>query len=165
MWVWNTGRATATLLDRQYAVTDTTIIIPTLAHLTATTDLTGLWAECLSEPVPGTGGAEVGVVAFAEVGVATAGSVDAALTVDADSQADEALLAVTALHAARLGASTAARRMAVAGSGAAAAEGSTAIAAAAASTAVAVDLTAAAVGTLVVDTVAVADTDNRGLTL
>ena len=156
MWVWNTGRATATLLDRQYAATDTTIIIPTPVHPMATMDLTGLWAERLSEPVPGTDGAEVGVAAFAEVGVATAGSVDAALTVDAASRVDVALLAVTALHAARLGASTAARCMAVAGSGAAAAAGSTAVA---------VDLTAAAVGTPVVDTVAVADTDNRGLTL
>ena len=46
----------ATLAQRRYALTATTGIILTLARLTATTDLTGLRAECLSAPARGMAG-------------------------------------------------------------------------------------------------------------
>jgi hypothetical protein len=78
--------ATDMLAGRQYAITATTTIILMPARLTATTDLTGLRAVCLSAPDRGMAGDDLGV---GVVGVA--GGADAALQVDADLTADVAL--------------------------------------------------------------------------
>jgi hypothetical protein len=94
--------------------------ILTRARLTATTGLTGLRAECLSALVRGMAGDGLGVgVAGAVAGV------DAGSLADVGSPVDAVLRADAALHVVRLGASTAARFMAVAASTVAAAAGST----------------------------------------
>ena len=149
-------------MDRQYAPTDTTIIIPTLARLTATTVPTGLWAECLSAPARGMAGVDaVGVVGVA-AGVDAIGTVIGEGSAAAVSSAPGALTAGTALHAGRLAAFTvvADSMAAVEGSTVAAVEVST-VAAVEGSTVAAVEGSTAAA---VEDSMAVAVViGNRGL--
>ena len=96
MWVWDTGRATATLLDRQYAATGTTIIIPTLAHLTATTDLTGSWAEFSLEPGHGTTATGDADSTDAVDGATVAVSMDATTMADENTSAVDAAMTAEA---------------------------------------------------------------------
>jgi hypothetical protein len=161
------------LADRQYAPTATTIIILTLARLTATTDLTGSQVECSLAPVRGMAGAAVGAVGV-EVGDAIGTAMGAgfaavvspaagALTVDAGlhtGQADSApvmgSMVEVASAASTVGVTACTEVAAVASTEAGA--GSTEVAAEEDSTAAVVeeDSTVAAV-----DMLAVADTGNR----
>lgn len=88
------GLAMATLQDHQIALTATTIIIPMLARLTATTDLTGSQAECSLALVRGMGGAAAGEAGVAAVGATVAASTGVLVLVGAVSMVDGALPAV-----------------------------------------------------------------------
>lgn len=81
------------LVWSRYAHTATTDIILTPAHLTATTDLTGLWAGCLSAPARGGAGMVVGVTA----GMGVAAGADEGSPADVDSLVAAALRADTGL--------------------------------------------------------------------
>jgi hypothetical protein len=84
-----------------------TIIILTPVRLTASTDLAGLWAECLSAPVPGMAGMVDGVTGGVAA-VMAAGPMDVASWVGADMPdaampVDADTLVAAELHVAAVG--------------------------------------------------------------
>jgi hypothetical protein len=95
-------------MSRRFAPTATTAITLMPARLTATTDLTGLRAECLLAPARGMAGDVVGVGVVGDmVGtVAAAGAMVVAAGVDAASAADVAFMAAADLPTPVLAAST-----------------------------------------------------------